>query len=101
MFILKDGIESPSIYFGTDIRKWEYQKEDGNYGNMYFTKTLNDWAKFDINKRTLFDAAISSGLAIMACNRNLYAPKQERTTRSLNFGFKKYNNNGTTSKIIQ
>jgi len=83
------------------IQKYVGQKEDGNYGNMYFTKTLNDWARFDINKRTLFDAAISSGLAIMACNRNLYAPKQERTTRSLNFGFKKYNNNGTTSKIIQ
>jgi len=45
---------------------------DGNYGNIYFNETLNDWAKFDINKRTKFDAAISSGLAIMACNRHLY-----------------------------
>ena len=40
------------------------------------TSNLNDWAKFDINNRTKFDAAISSGLAIMACNRHLYAQTQ-------------------------
>ena len=33
------------------------------YGNMYFNKTLNDWSRFDINKRTKFDATISSGLS--------------------------------------
>ena len=76
-------------------------KEDGEYGTMYFNKTLNDWAKFDINNRTKFDAAISSGLAIMACNRHLYTPKEERQTRVLNFGFTKYDNNGTFSKIIK
>lgn len=83
------------------IQKHVGQISDGNYGNMYFTKTLNDWAKFDINKRTLYDAAISSGLAIMACNRNKYAPTQERQNVKLNFGFKKYNNNGYISKIIE
>jgi hypothetical protein len=51
-------------------------KIDGEHGNMYFNETLTDWSKFDINKRTKFDAAISSGLAIMACNKNLYTPKQ-------------------------
>jgi hypothetical protein len=75
--------------------------EDGSYGNIYFNRTLNDWAKFDINNRTKFDAAISSGLAIMACNRNLYTPKQERQTKVLNFGFKKYNNQGSISKILK
>jgi hypothetical protein len=83
------------------IQKYVGQTSEGEYGNMYFNKTLNDWAKFDINKRTLFDATISSGLAIMACNRHLYTPKQERQTVALNFGFKKYNNNGYTSKIIE
>ena len=76
-------------------------KENGDYGTMYFNKTLNDWAKFDINNRTKFDAAISSGLAIMACNRHLYTPKEERQTRTLNFGFTKYDNKGTFSKIIK
>jgi hypothetical protein len=42
-------------------------QEDGSYGTMYFNTTLNEWSRFDINKRTKFDAAISSGLAIMAC----------------------------------
>ena len=76
-------------------------KKDGNYGNIYFNTTLNDWARFDINNRTKYDAAISSGLAIMACNRHLYAPTTERQTKVLNFGFKKYNNEGTFSQIIK
>jgi hypothetical protein len=83
------------------IEKYVGVKEDGDYGNVYFNTTLNDWAKFDINNRTKFDAAISSGLAIMACNKNAYAPHQQRTTRTLNFGFTKYNNKGYTSKIIE
>jgi hypothetical protein len=36
-----------------------------------FSRTLEDWAKFDISNRTKFDASISSGLAIMAC-QNTY-----------------------------
>jgi hypothetical protein len=83
------------------IQRYVGVKENGDYGNMYFNKTLNDWARFDINSRTKHDASISSGLAIMACNRHLYTPTQERTTRTLNFGFKKYNNNGYSSKIIE
>ena len=51
--------------------------EDGSYGTLYFSETLNDWAGFDVNNRTKFDAAISSGLAIMACNRNKYHPKAD------------------------
>ena len=75
-------------------------KETG-YGNMYFQKTLEEWAKFDINNRTKFDATISSGLAIMACNKNKYTPvyKQEKKPISLSFG--RYDNNGSTSKIIR
>ena len=74
---------------------------EGDYkDHINFNVTLNDWAKFDINNRTKFDASISSGLAIMACNRNLYTPKQERSVTKLNFGFSKYNNKGRLSKII-
>ena len=75
--------------------------QDGTYGTMYFTETLNDWAKFDINKRTKFDAAISSGLAIMACNRHLYRPVKEKQIKPVNFSFAKYSNDGVTSKIIK
>ena len=76
-------------------------KGDGNYGNIYFNETLLDWAKFDINKRTKFDAAISSGLAIMACNKNLYRPHPERIKKALNINIAKYSNNGNNSKLIK
>jgi len=67
---------------------------------MYFSRTLEDWARFDINNRTKFDASISSGLAIMACNKNLYAPTQQRQKLSLNLGIKRYDNKRSRSKII-
>jgi len=74
---------------------------DTGYGTMYFQETLEDWARFDLNRRTSHDASISSGLAIMACNKNKYAPIQKREIMSVPLGFKKYNNEGTTSKIIK
>jgi hypothetical protein len=84
------------------INKYVGELENGNYGDLYFSETLNDWAKFDINKRTKFDAAISSGLAIMACNKHLYTPLQARKLKSkVSFSLSKYNNNGNFSKIIQ
>ena len=82
------------------IQKYVGLTDEGTYGQMYFNGTLNDWAKFDLNKRTKFDAAISSGLAIMACNRHLYSPKQERQKLSLSFNIAKYKNEGMKSKLI-
>ena len=79
-------------YVGLNSDKW---------GDMYMQKTLEDWAKFNINNRTKHDASISSGLAIMACNKNKYKPTAERTTISIPLGFKRYNNNGSISKIIK
>ena len=76
-------------------------QSNGNYGTMYFNRTLNDWAKFDINKRTKFDAAISSGLAIMACNRHLYAPNARIERQKLNISIARYKNDGNVSKIIK
>ena len=79
----------------------EYVGElNDDYGNMYFQKTLEDWAKFNINNRTKYDATISSGLAIMACNKNKYRPVAERKIISSNLGFKRYDNRGSISKII-
>ena len=83
------------------IDKYVGLKEDGNYGDLYFSETLNDWAKFDINNRTKYDAAISSGLAIMACNKNLYRPNQIMQKRKLNLRIAKYSNSDSISKIIK
>jgi len=72
-----------------------------SHGNMYFQRTLEDWARFDISKRTAHDASISSGLAIMACQKHLYRPVGERKTKKLDFGFSKYTNSGLRSQIIK
>jgi len=76
-------------------------KQDGTFGDMYFNKTLNDWSRFDITKRTKYDATISSGLAIMACNRHLYAPNAKIEKPKLNIHISKYKNNGNMSQIIK
>ncbi len=76
----------------------DYRDQD-DMGRMYFQRTLEDWAKFDINNRTKFDAAISSGLAIMANQKHLYTPSKQKSKISINFA--RYNNKNTLSKIIK
>ena len=76
------------------------QSHVGDQGKMYFTETLQDWSKFDINNRTKHDAAISSGLSIMACNRHLYTPNARVEKQKLNIKISKYENKGTLSKLI-
>jgi hypothetical protein len=69
------------------------------YGDMYFQRTLEDWAKFNINNRTKHDASISSGLAIMACNKHLYIPTAPVERKTYDLGIKRYDNSGALSKI--
>ena len=74
-------------------------KETG-YGDVYFQRTLEDWAQFNINNRTTHDASISSGLALMACNKHRYMPVNKIELKPVDLGIKRYNNKGTLSKII-
>jgi hypothetical protein len=67
-------------------------------GTMLFSKTLEDWAKFDINNRTAFDATISTGLAIMANQKHLYTPNQKQSKISINFA--RYNNKNSVSQLL-
>jgi len=76
-------------------------RNDDSYGNMYFQRTLEDWARFDISRRTSFDASISSGLAIMACRKHLYKPSSDRTVKKLDFEFSRYKNEGYQSELIK
>jgi hypothetical protein len=80
------GLDVEGVYRSTD-----------EMGSMYFSKTLQDWAKFDINNRTKFDASISSGLAIMATQQHLYQTVKKETKISINFAT--YNNKGRFSEI--
>ena len=83
-------------YVGMDMEGTFREVDD--MGSMLFTSTLEDWAKFDITNRTKFDASISSGLAIMACQKHLYQPEKKNNKISLTFA--RYNNAGTISEII-
>jgi hypothetical protein len=76
-------------------------KQDGTFGSCYFNELLNDWSKFDINKRTKHDASISSGLAIMANNRHLYKPNATIEKPKLNINIARYSNKGNISKLIK
>jgi hypothetical protein len=75
-----------------------YRSSD-EMGSMLFTRTLEDWAKFDINDRTKFDASISSGLAIMANQKHLYMPEKKESKISINFA--RYKNDGNISQLIR
>ena len=75
-------------YVGLDM-EGSYRDQD-DMGIMHFQRTLEDWAKFDINNRTKFDASISSGLAIMANQKHLYTPSKQKSKISINFA--RYNN---------
>tara|TARA_R110002124_G_scaffold238540_1_gene403795 strand:- start:230 stop:2383 length:2154 start_codon:yes stop_codon:yes gene_type:complete len=72
-------------------------RDVGDMGTMYFGKTLEDWAKFDISNRTKFDAAISSGLAIMANQKHLYTPSKQQSKILVKFAT--YNNSSGKSQI--
>ena len=72
---------------------------DNGSGNVYFSRTLQDWANYDIQKRTKFDATVSSGLAIMANQK--YVVNNRKISNEINVNFAKYNNKGLVSKIYE
>ena len=89
---------------GSYVEQYVGYDSEGTYrdpdemGNMYFTRTLEEWAKFDINNRTKFDAAISSGLAIMATRKNQTTKETEKSKISIKFA--RYDNSvGNVSQL--
>lgn len=84
-------------YVGLDL-SGAYRDMD-DMGSMMFTRTLEDWAKFDISNRTKYDATISSGLAVMATQKNAYLPEKKESKISINFA--RYSNKGTISELIK
>ena len=84
-------------YVGFDAE--ETYRDSDLIGNMYFTRTLEDWARYDINNRTKFDASISSGLAIMATRKHLF--KTETKKSKIMIKFARYDNSQNNSSIIK
>lgn len=85
-------------YVGLDF-DGKYRSK-GDMGVMPFNRTLENWAKFDMNNRTMFDASISSGLAIMACQKHLYQPEKQKSMK-ISVTFARYNNKGQTSQMLK
>lgn len=84
-------------YVGFDLEGKYRDPEE--IGSMLFTRTLEDWAKFDVSNRTKFDASISSGLAIMANQKHLYVPEKKESKISIKFA--RYKNDGNSSQLIR
>jgi len=97
----QDIIQAHAAAIESYIEEYVGLKEEGNYGDVYFQRTLEDWSRFNINNRTKHDASISSGLAIMACNKNKYRPVPKLIKQEYDLGIKRYDNTGALSKIIQ
>ena len=55
-------------------------RDSGEYGKMYFNRTLEDWIGFKIDNRTKYDLSISSGLCLLAAQK----VKQKKKTSTLN-----------------
>lgn len=74
-------------------------RDPDEIGHMPFSRTLNDWAKFDIRNRSPYDATISSGLAIMATQKHVYLP--EVKSSKISIPFTRFDNKGSVSKILE
>lgn len=89
----------------TYIEKYVGYDTEGHYrqpdqiGTMAFTDTLKDWGTFEISNRTKYDASISSGLACMATQKNVYLPIVEKKKISIKWG--RYDNKGSHSEFMK
>lgn len=84
------------------INRYVGLNEHGEIGrNILFERTINDWARFDYDNRTMHDASISSGLAIMAVDRLKILPTTPRQTKSVQLGIQRFDNDGFHSKLIK
>lgn len=104
MMSSKDIIDSHISTIGNWIQHYVGKCNDeskgmrpvGEMGDMPFSETLVDWLKFDPTARTKFDATISSGLAIMACQVERYKPKPIKGKEvDISSILPKYNNKGS------
>ena len=57
--------------------------DTGEFGNLYFNRTLEDWIGFKIDNRTKYDLSISSGLCLLAAQK-------EKVEKKSNFSEKRF-----------
>jgi hypothetical protein len=72
----------------------DLNRPKGQMGYMPFTRTLTQWQTVDLEKRTDYDAYISSSLSLVGNQKiEIKAPPKKKRRNP----FKKYNNIGTIS----
>jgi len=82
------------------VARDESERELGIMGIMPFTRTLEQWKDVDPNKRTDYDAYISSSLAKIGSH--IIIKKQEKSEPvDLRKLFNTYDNSGNYSKILE
>lgn len=103
----QDILDSHISAIGTWIQNYVglYQDDEkglrdkGEMGEMPFNETLTDWLKFNPDKRTEFDATISSGLAIMACQKEKYKGKvREKESIDISSFIPQFSNKGSIGR---
>lgn len=106
----KDMLDSHMNSIGSWIQNYVgvYMDEEkkirpvGEMGDMPFNETLKDWLNFNPDKRTKYDATISSGLAIMACQTEKYKGKtKEKKKIDIRSMFTVYENKGDISTVFK
>jgi len=62
--------------------------DSDEFGKMYFNRTLEDWIGFKIDNRTKYDLSISSGLCLLAAQKEKVKPKPNFSEKRF---FRRYN----------
>lgn len=75
-----------------------YDEETGEIGRVFFPKLLLDWAEFEPDNRTKYDASMASGITLLASQKHVKVKKER--AQAVQF-VKKYNNKGVISQIIR
>ena len=92
-----------AVYYALNdyINTYVGEMENGEMGNTFFQRTLEDWLKFEPNNRTAYDASISSGYALCAIQVDAVKPKTVHKVELSQAPFRMYNNKGNVSKMIK
>jgi len=75
-----------------------YDEDSGAIGRCFFPNLLLDWAEFEPDNRTKYDASMASGITLLAAQKNVKVKRQP--SKPIVF-VKRYDNSGFTSKIIR
>lgn len=81
------------------VARDDSNRQKDQMGYMPFSRTLRQWKDVDPNKRTKFDAYISSSLALIG-TQTRFTPKVVEEVKPMRIPFRRYDNTGVISTLI-